>query len=94
MHLKRTAALLAAALVLCFIATAALGQENVPRIGKDSLRSKLGSPDLILLDVRASGDWKASELKIPGAVRPDMDKKAEEWSAGLPKDKEIILYCA
>jgi len=87
------AALFAAALILCVSIATAFGQD-VPRIGKDELKAKLGSPDLILLDVRAGGDWKSSEVKITGAVRPDMDKPAKEWAAGLPKDKEIVLYCA
>lgn len=93
MKTLRVTAMLAAAFVLCFSVASALGQD-VPRIGKDELKAKLGSPGMILLDVRASGDWKASEFKIPGAIRPDLDKKAAEWAAGLPKTKEIVLYCA
>lgn len=93
MKTPRLTAMLAAVFVLCFTAFAALGQD-VPRIGKDELKAKLGSHDMILLDVRVSGDWKASEFKIPGAIRPDMDKKTSQWAAGLPKNKEIVLYCA
>ena len=93
MRKTRLAMLLAALFLLCFTAGAACGQD-VPRISKDDLKAKLGSPDLVLLDVRTTGDWKASELKIVGAKRPDTDKPTKEWSAGLPKDKEIVLYCA
>jgi rhodanese-related sulfurtransferase len=93
MREKHPATLLAAALILCFAFGTVQGQD-VPRITKDELKAKLGSPDLVLLDVRIGGDWKASELKLPGAIRPDLEKPAKEWAAGLPKDKEIVLYCA
>ncbi len=92
MKTPRLATMLAAAFVLCFTAAAALGQD-VPRIGKDELKAKLGSPDLVLMDVRTSGDWKFSEVKIKGAIRPDyLNKKAEDWASDIPKDKEIVLY--
>jgi len=48
-------------------------QLKVPRMTKEELKSLLGNPDVIILDVRESGDWKESKWKIPGAVREDSE---------------------
>jgi rhodanese-related sulfurtransferase len=65
----------------------------VPRVGKDTLKSWLGDPNVLLIDVRADNDWQSSDKKIKGAVRQD-PKQTKTWAAGLPKDKKIVLYCA
>ena len=67
--------------------------QDAPRISKDELKAKLGSSDVVLIDVRTGSDWEKSNEKITGAVRMD-PSTAETWSATLPKDKEIILYCS
>jgi rhodanese-related sulfurtransferase len=67
--------------------------QDVPRISKDELKAKLESPDMMLIDVRADSDWKKSDEKIKGAIRMDPGT-VDSWAATLPKDKEIILYCA
>ena len=80
--------------VVVFIAcTNVRSVKNVPRVSKDYLKSILGSPDLVLVDVRAKNDWENSKEKITGAVRMD-PKTVDTWSETLPKDKEIVLYCA
>lgn len=45
--------------------------KEVPRITKEELRSMLGNPDVIILDVRQEQQWKNSERKIIAAVRED-----------------------
>jgi len=67
--------------------------KNVPRVSKDYLKAQLGSPALVLIDVRAKNDWEKSNEKITGAVRMDPET-VDTWSETLPKDKEIVLYCA
>ena len=67
--------------------------QDVPRISKDELKAKLGSPGIVLIDVRTENDWKKSDEKITGAIRMDPET-VDSWAATLPKDKEIILYCA
>jgi rhodanese-related sulfurtransferase len=60
---------------------------------KEELKGQLGSPDIMILDVRSGKDWKSSEFKIKGAVRAnpnDFDK----WAETYPKDKKFVLYCA
>jgi rhodanese-related sulfurtransferase len=85
------------ALLLAFIffiaCTNVRSTNDVPRISKDVLKAALGSPNLVLIDVRSEKDWVKSDMKISGAVRMD-SKTFENWYGTLPKDKEIVLYCA
>jgi 3-mercaptopyruvate sulfurtransferase SseA len=80
-------------LVVLIACTNTQSANDVPRISKDELKAKLGSPDVVLLDVRAKKDWEGSNEKITGAVRMD-PQTVDTWAGTLPKDKEIILYCA
>lgn len=66
---------------------------DVPRITREELGSKLGDRDIVILDVRRSGDWKASPSKIQGAVRED-PADVDSWAAKHPKEKTLVLYCA
>jgi rhodanese-related sulfurtransferase len=68
-------------------------KEEVPRITKEELKPLLNSPDVVVVDVRSGRDWKATELKIKGAVRGDPDE-IESWSVKYDKSKNLILYCA
>jgi len=68
-------------------------KEEAPRIDKDALKGMLGDAKLVLIDVRTPKDWAASDNKIKGAVRQDSNKVAQ-WGKALPKDKQIVLYCA
>jgi len=66
---------------------------DAPRISKEELKAKLGSPDLVLIDVRTRKDWDMSNDKITGAIR--MNPEAfDDWAGTLAKEKEIVLYCA
>ncbi len=66
---------------------------DVPPMSKDELKSRLGSPNLVILDVRTGRDWSSSEFKIQGAVRASGEDFAM-WSKQYPKDKTLVLYCA
>ena len=66
---------------------------EVKYVDKDALKSLLGAPDLLIIDVRRAADWDSSDRKIQGAVRQDPDRVAA-WGPTLPKDKRIVLYCA
>jgi len=68
------------------------GPDDVPLITKEELKVKLGSPDLVILDVRSVVDWGLAKNKIVGARRVDLEQ-VETWAEQLPKDKEIVLYC-
>lgn len=68
-------------------------QSDVTRMTKEDLRNRLGSPDLVLIDVRYGKDWTESNQKITGAVRED-PQAIEKWTGKYPKDKTLVLYCA
>ena len=80
-------------IVVCIGCSTIQHTQDVPRIPKNELKAKLGSADLLLIDVRTEADWEKSGEKISGAVRMD-PATVDAWAATLPKDKEIILYCA
>jgi hypothetical protein len=72
--------------------TAIASAADIPRVTPEELKTMLGNPDLIIIDVRIERDWKASESKVKGAVWEDfMD--VETWAQKYPKDKTIVLYC-
>jgi len=66
---------------------------DVPRMKKDELKAMLDNPDLVIIDVRAEGDWKGDHSKIKGAIREDPDS-VKSWAEKYAKDKTIVLYCA
>jgi rhodanese-related sulfurtransferase len=46
---------------------------------REELKSLLGNPDVIILDVREESDWEESKWRIPGAVREDPEKDMNLW---------------
>jgi rhodanese-related sulfurtransferase len=46
-----------------------------------------------VLDVRRQNDYDADKAKLPGAEWKNPDQLAD-WSTKLPKEKEIVIYCA
>lgn len=60
---------------------------------KDELKSLLGNPDVIVLDVRTGGDYRSSPIKIQGALREN-PIDVNNWAAKYSKDKTIVLYCS
>jgi hypothetical protein len=68
---------------------------DVPRINKEKLKSMLGNPDVVVIDVRTFFDQKMSVKQIKGAVREDPDPtKVKSWAMKYSKEKAIVLYCA
>lgn len=86
------------AVVLSFIILGMLTRmawaEEVARMGKEELKSMLGNPEVVIIDVRARGDWDNSKVKIQGAMREDPDRNVKSWAEKYSKDKTVILYCA
>ena len=92
--MKKWVSLAALGILIVFIGCTTIHRtQDVPRISKDELKAKLGSPEIVLIDVRTENDWGKSDEKIIGAMRMDPET-VDSWAATLPKDKEIILYCA
>jgi predicted sulfurtransferase len=67
--------------------------QDVPRITKEELKAMLGNPDVVVVDVRAGSDWRASTMKIKGAVREEPDK-IDSWMSKYGRDKTLVFYCA
>ena len=65
--------------------------EDVPRMTKEELKGMLENPDVIIIDVRAGGDWNDSKQKIKRAVRED-PRKVSSWIDKYSKDKTFLFY--
>ena len=72
-----------------FLFAQAFGQ--VTNITVHQLLESLEHPQVLILDVRTSGSWQASDKKIKGAVRKNPDT-FDSWANELPKDKYLALY--
>jgi rhodanese-related sulfurtransferase len=63
-------------------------------ISHEDMAKVLAQPDgAVILDLRRNADYDKDTLTMPAARRFDPHKIAE-WSGALPKDKEILLFCA
>jgi rhodanese-related sulfurtransferase len=80
-------------LLLSALALSGVQAAQVPRMDKDELKSILNTPNLILLDVRPTGQWAVSSRKIPGATHKD-PYRARHWGKKLDKNKTVVTYCA
>lgn len=69
----------------------AAGEEQIPRMTKEELKPLLGTPEVVVLDVRFEGG--NAPMKIAGAVHENLEKVAD-WSFKYPKEKRIVLYCS
>ena len=78
--------------LLSGIAAVAASAADIPRITVEELKSMLGNPDLVIIDVRLERDWEAATRKIPGAVWEDFFE-VDIWAGKYSKDKTIVLYC-
>jgi rhodanese-related sulfurtransferase len=67
--------------------------QEAPRVDKETLKSWLGNPEVMIIDVRQPRDWQGSDKKIKGTVRED-PHAVNVWAATLPKNKKIVLYCS
>ena len=67
-------------------------EPGIPRMTKEQLKPLMGTPGVIILDVREPDDWNKSREKITGAVREDPEKDAKMWAEKYPKDKTLVFY--
>ena len=81
------------AMLNILLITAAVAANDVPRMTKEELKGHLGDPTVIILDVRTEKDWKASDLRIKGAIWEN-PAKVDTWLDKYVKDKTFVLYCA
>jgi biopolymer transport protein ExbD len=67
--------------------------DEIPRVTKEEAREMIENPDVVFLDVRSGSDWRASDIKIKGAVYED-SAKLKDWISNYDMNKTYILYCA
>jgi rhodanese-related sulfurtransferase len=67
--------------------------EDPRRIMPAELNTKLGKPNVIILDVRSAPDWEGSDKKIRGAVHED-PRNVQLWAGKYSQKKTLVLYCA
>ena len=61
-------------------------------ISANDLKKLVESKAITVLDVRRKNDYDADKARLPGAQWKDPETVAE-WSKGLPKDKDVVIYC-
>jgi rhodanese-related sulfurtransferase len=60
---------------------------------QQDLLERLGSEEVVVIDVRTGGDWRNSDRKIRGAIRENPGDVAS-WADRYDQRKTIVLYCA
>lgn len=80
-------------LLVSTLALSGVQAAQVPRMDMEELKSILDTTDLILLDVRPTGQWAVSSRKIPGATHKD-PYRARQWGKNLDRNKTVVTYCA
>jgi membrane protein DedA with SNARE-associated domain/rhodanese-related sulfurtransferase len=67
---------------------------KIARITPEELKEKMDAgEDVLIVDLRHALDFDAQPESIPGALHMDA-AELEEASEAIPKDREIILFCA
>lgn len=64
---------------------------NLPMITVDEARQELGLPNVVFVDARVADEYKRGHIK--GAISMPNTEVAQRLSE-LPKDKDLIIYCA
>ncbi len=65
---------------------------DVPRVSLEQLKEKLDAgADIVIVDVRSEEEF--AESHIPGAISIPWEEIEDRYPE-LPRDKEIITYCA
>jgi hypothetical protein len=65
---------------------------TVKRESQADIEAKIGDPNVIIVDVRS--DLEFEEQHVKGAINIPAYLQDDQLAVQLPKDKEIILYCA
>ncbi len=65
-------------------------QEGVPQISRDELSDRLGSPGLLVLDVRPTTEYEAGHIPTAESVPIG---QLEDRLTEIPADTEVVAYC-
>lgn len=61
-------------------------------ITANDLKTLVERNAVTVLDVRRQSDFQADTVKLSGAEWKNPEQMAE-WSKGLPRDREVVVYC-
>jgi rhodanese-related sulfurtransferase len=92
---KYVYAAIAALSALFFLFTTQLhaaGPKDAPSVTAAELKAKFDKGAVVILDVRASGSYNKSKVKIKGAIRIAPEELADRL-AEIPMGREIVTYC-
>jgi hypothetical protein len=70
-----------------------LSISSAPKVTKEQIKELVGKEGFFLLDVRPNEQWRATPVKLPGAVHEDPED-VTAWAYRYPKDAKIVTYCA
>ncbi len=71
-----------------------LSNLRIARITPEELKGKIDAgEDVIIVDLRHALEFEAQPETIPGALHMDA-AELEEASEAIPRDREIVLFCA
>lgn len=62
-------------------------------ISPNDLKPLVEKRSVTVMDVRRQNDFAADTVTLPGAQWKNPEQLAE-WSKSLPKDRELVIYCA
>ena len=62
-------------------------------IAPNDLKPLVENKSVMVLDVRRQNDFDADRVTLPDAQWKNPEQLAE-WSKSLPKDREVVIYCA
>ena len=89
--MKRAMVFLVMAFMLLGMWVSMAFASEISRISKEELKSMLGKPEVVVIDVRTLWDRKMSLKQIKGAVREDPGD-VKSWAKKYSKEKTIVLY--
>lgn len=67
-----------------------LGPDDTSVLDTDALLERVGTGDVVVLDVRPEAEYVGGHL--PGAIHIPVEELADRMTE-LPRDKEIVAYC-
>ena len=65
---------------------------DVPVMTKDELNAMLQNTGIVIFDVRLGSNYFSSDLKIKGAVRPDMGENICGTTSKYPKGTTFVFF--
>ncbi|MDH3973697.1 MAG: rhodanese-like domain-containing protein [Deltaproteobacteria bacterium] len=79
--------------IFLFMPAMIQAEDNVPRVTVEALKARIDKGgSTVILDVRTTGSWMASNDKIKGALRIPIGALESRWGE-LSKESEIVAYC-